>query len=201
MSREVIESAARMSLVPNSRRLSVTVVESDNSLRQALDGFLRARGYTVTSFASGSSAIRHLRDETDSVDLVLTDLALTDATGLEILQASKERSDQTQVVTLPTFAQLDAAIDTMRQGAFDYVIKPFKLTQVEIVLNKVSNYRQLREENSKLAERVQSLYDRLDHLKDTRDKLDRSTRDTFDKLDYQTEMLEECLSLLRKKSP
>ena len=196
----MIEFAALMSLVPNTRRLSVAVIEGDSSLRQVLEDFVLGRGHAVASFSSGTPALRHIR-EADAVDLVLTDLALADVTTPEILHAARERKEQAQVVTMPTFAMLDTAIDSMRQGAFDYVIKPFKLTQVEVLLNKVTSHRQLREENAKLAERVQSLYDRLDHLKDTRDKLDRSTRETFNKLDYHTEMLEECLSLLRKKKP
>lgn len=195
----MVEFARLMSLVPNSNRLRIVVIDGDHAVRNALDQFLKGRGYAVATFSAGAPAIRYIREERDPTDVVLTDLVLTDATPLEVLHAVQERGNDAQVVTMPTFAALDAAIEAMRQGAFDYVIKPFKFTQIEVLLNKVVDVRKLRQENANLNERIQSLYDRLDHLKDNRDRLDRSARETFDKLDYQTEMLAECLSLLRKK--
>jgi DNA-binding NtrC family response regulator len=189
-----------MSLVPTSNKLHAVIVDADTSARNALEQFLRSRGHAVASFSSGTDALRYIREETETLDLVLVDPALPDASAPEIVQAVKERRNAAQTVMLPTFASLDAAVEAMRQGAFDYVVKPFKLTQIEVLLAKVLSQRQLREENAKLSERVQSLYDRLDHLKDNRDRMDRSLRDTFDKLDYHSEMLEECLSILRKKS-
>jgi DNA-binding NtrC family response regulator len=189
-----------MSLVPNSNRLTIVVIEGDTAVRNALDKFLRERGYSVNTFTSGNPAIRHIREARDATDLVFTDVGLTDATPLEVLNAARERTYDAQVVAMPSFAGLDAALAIMREGAFDYVIKPFKFTQIEVLLNKAAEHRRLREENAKLTERVQSLYDRLDHLKDNRERLDRFTREAFDKLDYQREMLEECLGFLRRKS-
>jgi two-component system response regulator PilR (NtrC family) len=188
-----------MSLVPTSNKLHAVIVDADTPARNALEQFLRGRGHAVASFSSATDALRYIREETESLDLVLVDPALTGGSAPEILLAVKGRRTA-QTVMLPTFASLDAAIESMRQGAFDYVVKPFKMTQIEVLLTKVLSQRQLREENAKLSERVQSLYDRLDHLKDNRDRMDRSLRDTFDKLDYHGEMLEECLSILRKKS-
>jgi DNA-binding NtrC family response regulator len=189
-----------MSLVPTSNRLRIVVVDGDAAVRNTLDQFLRERGYAVTAFSSGATAIRHLREARDATQIVFTEVALADATPSEVLNAARERAYDTQVIAMSTFAGLDVALETMRSGAFDYVMKPFKYTQIEVLLNKAAEQRRLREENAKLNERVQSLYDRLDHLKENRERLDRSTRETFDKLDYQREMLEECLSLLRKKS-
>ena len=196
----MIESAALMSLVSNSNRLHMVVIDGDTAVRNALDQFLRERGYAVTAFSSGAPAIRHIREARDATHLVFMDVALADATPLDVLNAARARAYDAQVVAMPTFVGLDAAIEAMRQGAFDYVIKPFKFTQIEVLLNKAVEQRRLRDESSKLSERVQSLYDRLDHLKDTRERLERFTRETSDKLEYQREMLEECLSLLRKKS-
>ena len=182
----------------NDSQLRILLVEMDDSARAALHDFLRARGYNVTPVQSGALAMRNLRESAELFDIVITALDLTDASPLEILKVAKQRSNTTQVVTMPGFAALDTALEAMRQGAFDYVIKPFKFTQFEIVLDKAIEQRKLISDNEKLNERVQSLYDRLDHLKDNRDRMDRFMRDVFDKLDYQTEMLEECISILRK---
>jgi len=182
----------------NDSQLRILLVESDGSARGALNDYLLARGYAVTPRQSGTLAMRDIRESAEVFDLVITDMDLADAGPLDILKAARQRSTATQVVTMPTFAALDTALEAMRQGAFDYVIKPFKFTQFEILLDKVVERKKLINDNEKLAERVQSLYGRLDLLKDNRDRLDRFVRDVFDKLDYQTEMLEECVNVLRK---
>lgn len=182
----------------NSSQLRILLVDGDSSVRMALEDFLRARGYDIRSTGSGLDAMRSIREAPDSFDVVLTDLTLPDADGLDVLDVARQRDSRTQVVTMPGFAALDKAIESIRLGAFDYVTKPFKFTQVDVALNKVAERRKLVEENEKLAERVQSLYSRLDILKDNRDRLERFMRDLFEKLDYQTEMIEECLSRLRK---
>jgi two-component system NtrC family response regulator len=175
------------------------LLEGDSSVQGALEEFLRARGHQVLSLQSGELAIRRIREDTEVFDLVLIDLVLPNA--LEVLHTARQRTTATQVVTMPGFAGLDLAIESMLLGAFDYVIKPFKFTQVEIVVNKVIERRRLVEENAKLSERVQSLYSRLDQLKENRERLDRFARELFDKLDYHTDMLEECVNFLRKENP
>lgn len=185
----------------NTSQLRILLVDSDDAVRGALEDFLRDRGYDVTSLGSGTSAMRRIREDPELFDLVLTDLVQPEAAGVEVLKVARQRSAATQVVTMTNFGALDTAIESMRQGAFDYVTKPFKFTQIEVVLNKVTEQRKLIDEKEKLAERVQSLYARLDLLKDNRDRMDRFMNDLFEKLDYQTEMLEECLSLLRKDVP
>jgi two-component system NtrC family response regulator len=186
-----------MSLMKTTPPLRILLLETDTSVQGALDEFLRGRGHNVVSLQSGVMAIRRIREDVEIFDLVLLNLALPDA--MEVLYVARQRSSGTQVVTMPGFAGLDAAIESMLQGAFDYVIKPFKFTQVAIVLNKVIERKKLVEENAKLSERVQSLYNRLDQLKDNRERLEKFARDLFEKLDYHTEMLEECVSRLRKE--
>jgi len=186
-----------MSLMKTTPPLRILLLENDTSVQGALDEFLRGRGHNVVSLQSGVMAIRRIREDVEIFDLVLLNLALPDA--MEVLHVARQRSSETQVVTMPGFAGLDAAIESMLQGAFDYVIKPFKFTQVAIVLNKVIERKKLVEENAKLSERVQSLYNRLDQLKDNRDRLEKFARELFEKLDYHTEMLEECVSRLRKE--
>jgi DNA-binding NtrC family response regulator len=188
-----------MSLMKTTPPLRILLLENDTSVQGALDEFLRGRGHNVVSLQSGVMAIRRIREDIDVFDLVLLNLALPDA--LEVLHVARQRSSETQVVTMPGFAGLDAAIESMLRGAFDYVIKPFKFTQITIVLNKVIERKKLVEENAKLSERVQSLYSRLDQLKDNRDKLERFSRELFEKLDYHTDMLEECVNLIRKENP
>jgi DNA-binding NtrC family response regulator len=188
----------RPASMKNDSQLRILLVESDSSARGALNDYLLARGYDVTPRQSGTLAMRDIRENPEVFDLVITDMDLADAGPLEILNVARQRSTATQVVTMPSFAALDIALEAMRQGAFDYVIKPFKFTQFEVMLNKVVERRKLVSDYEKLVERVQSLYGRLDLLKDNRDRLDRFVRDLFDKVDYQTEMLEECVSILRK---
>ena len=181
----------------NENAFRILLVENDGAVRAALEDFLSTRGFDVTSTTSASSAIRHIREETANFDLVLSDLTLPE-NGLEVLRFVLQRHKETQVVVMTSFATLDAAIDSIRQGAFDYITKPFKFAQIEVLLNKVAERRKLIHDNAKLSERVQSLYTRLDMLKDNRDKMDRFMRETSEELEIQAEKLDNCLNLLQR---
>ena len=75
----MIESASFVNPMENSSQLRMLLVDGDNSVLRALEGFLRDRGYNVTALDSGTSAMRRIREDAEIFDLVLTDLGLPDA--------------------------------------------------------------------------------------------------------------------------
>jgi DNA-binding NtrC family response regulator len=120
--------------------------------------------------------------------------------GLEVLRAAKQHSPETQVVVMTGFASLETAIDSMHQGAFDYITKPFQFVEIAIVLDKVAERKRLIDENLKLSESIQSLHSRLELLKDSRAKLDRFVAETSEKLDRQAQKIDECTEIVRELS-
>jgi len=180
--------------------LRILIVDDDDAFRAALIEFLQLRSRQVRSCKDGQEAIRVLREEKEPFDVVITDLNMPLVGGMEVVRAAKERYAETQVVVITGFATLETAIDAMRQGAYDYIAKPFKLVEVDLIVEKISERKKLMEENQKLTERIQSLYTRLDLLKDNRSKLDRFISETTQQLEQHAHQIEECLDLIKKVS-
>lgn len=184
----------------NDMVLRVLLVDDDDAFRAALIEFLQVRGRQVRSCKDGQEAIRVLQEEKEPFDVVITDLIMPAVGGLEVIRAAKNRHPETQVVVITGFASLETAIDSMRQGAYDYIAKPFKLVEVDLIVEKINERKKLMEQNQKLTERVQSLYTRLDLLKDNRSKLDRFIAETTQQLEQHTHQIDECLDLIKKVS-
>jgi DNA-binding NtrC family response regulator len=180
--------------------LRVLIVDDDDAFRGALIEFLELRGRQVRSCKDGQEAIRVLQEENEPYDAVITDLVMPSVGGLEVIRAAKKRHAETQVVVITGFASLETAIDSMRHGAFDYIAKPFKLVEVELIMEKISDRKKLMEQNQKLNERVQSLHTRLDLLKDNRSKLDRFIAETGQQLEQHAHKIDECLELIKRVS-
>jgi two-component system response regulator PilR (NtrC family) len=180
--------------------MKVLLVDDDEALRALLKEYLREKGLKVSSCKDGAEALVFLEQDKEGFEIVLTDLVLPLKGGLEVLRAARARNQETQVVIMTGYASLESAIESMREGAFDYITKPFKLVEIEIVLSKIIERRRLIEENHRLAERVQSLYSRLDMLKDNRSKLDRFITETNDKLEDNTRKINDCLNILSRIS-
>ena len=184
----------------NIDHMKVLLVDDDEALRALLKEYLREKGLNVISAKDGGEALEILEQEKDGFDIVLTDLVLPAKGGLEVLRAARKRNPNTQIVIMTGYASLESAIESMREGAFDYITKPFKLVELEIVISKIIERRRLMGENLRLVERVQSLYSRLDLLKDNRSKLDRFITETSDKLEENSKKIDECLNHLMRLS-
>jgi DNA-binding NtrC family response regulator len=100
----------------------ILVVDDDRIVLMGLEGVLKHAGFEVSVASSACEAIESL--ESQSYDLVLTDLVLQDDDGISILKKTKEVSPETAVVVITGFASVNSAIEALRQGAFDYLIKP-----------------------------------------------------------------------------
>jgi DNA-binding NtrC family response regulator len=110
----------------------ILVVEDDASLRRALVRALREEWVEVHEAASGDAALALLRDGgVRPFDVVLTDVRLPGADGLDVLRAARERDPGTCVVMLSAYASIETAVEAMREGAFDFAQKPLDLEQIE----------------------------------------------------------------------
>jgi two-component system response regulator PilR (NtrC family) len=123
----------------------VLVVDDEQSMRELLAIMLRQVGYEVTAADGGEAAIKAL--ETDTFDLVITDLRMRKADGLAVLRAAKEHSPRTVVLVVTAFASTETAVEAMKLGAYDYVTKPFKLDELKLTIANALERKRLQEEN------------------------------------------------------
>jgi two-component system response regulator PilR (NtrC family) len=132
---------------------SILVVDDEASMREFLQILLAKQGHRVASAADVAGALRRVDD--GGLDLVITDLRLGAASGIDVLRAVKERSPATEVVMVTAFATTENAVQAMKLGAYDYVLKPFKVDELGLVVQKALERRALVQENRVLRHRVE----------------------------------------------
>jgi two-component system response regulator PilR (NtrC family) len=131
----------------------VLVVDDEQSMREFLAICLRRAGHEVVVADSGAAALGHL--EKKPADVVVSDLRMPgDLDGLGLLGQIKQRNFDTEVILVTAFATADTAIAAMKQGAYDYLTKPFKVDEINAVIGRAMEKRRLVAENAALREQV-----------------------------------------------
>ena len=132
----------------------ILIVEDEKAIQLALRGLLRRDGYDVDLADTGEDALRKLGEA--AYDLVITDLALgRGLSGMDVLRATKEARAETAVVMITAHGSEKVAVDAMKQGAEDYLPKPFDNEELRVVVRHALERTQLQRENRMLLERVE----------------------------------------------
>ena len=132
----------------------ILVVDDDTVARDLLAEALKKEGYSVEAYASGEEAIARGRE--GRVDLVLTDIRMGAVDGLTVLREFKRMSQDTAIVVLTAFGSLEGAIEAIKQGAYDYLAKPFKKEEIKLVVQRSLDHCRLLRENTKFREELKS---------------------------------------------
>jgi len=135
---------------------AILIVEDEAKMRRLLELNLGEDGFTTFSAEDAETGLKLLRQ--NLVDLVLTDLKLPGMNGLEFLQAVKRQNAALPVIVMTAFGSVETAVDAMKAGASDYVLKPFSLAEMRMVIHKELDVRNLREENRSLREALGKRY-------------------------------------------
>ncbi len=131
---------------------SILVVDDERSMREFLTILLDKQGHRVAAEADLAGALRQLGEA--EWDLVVTDLRLGKDSGIQVLEAVKAAWPATEVVMISAFATTENAVQAMKLGAYDYVVKPFKVDEFKLVVGKALEHRALVAENRVLRHRV-----------------------------------------------
>ncbi len=129
----------RLEAAPSSKP-RVLIVDDDTSLREFLEIFLAKEGYRVDSAASGQDALEKLK--ANNFNLVITDVRMPGMDGVELLRAVKAMDPGLPVILITAFASLDAAVEAMKEGAWDYLTKPFRIEELRNVVENAISSRQ-----------------------------------------------------------
>ncbi|MEQ8459784.1 MAG: sigma-54 dependent transcriptional regulator [Sandaracinaceae bacterium] len=127
----------------------ILVCDDEAALREMLSVLLRRSGYDVTTAETRTAALARLEAD-DPYAAVVTDLALPDGSGMEVLSAARERDDTTQVLMITAYGGTEQAVEAMRRGAYDFVQKPFRNHELLALLEKALEKRQIVGENKAL---------------------------------------------------
>ncbi|MCX5717993.1 MAG: sigma-54 dependent transcriptional regulator, partial [Nitrospirae bacterium] len=133
------------------------VVEDEETLCESLGRVFLREGYEVETAMSAESAIKIL--ETASYDLIITDVILPGINGIELLKKCREQNPEQIVIIITAFASLETAVEALRAGAYDYVIKPIIHEEIKRVVRNALRERALRIENLLLKKQIEERYD------------------------------------------
>ena len=132
----------------------VLVVDDEQDIRDASERILSRIGYQVQKASRGDEALDILKK--NSIDIVLLDLKMPGMDGMEILARIRERSTEIQVIVITGYATVETAIEAMKQGAYDFIPKPFEPDQLRIVVNRawekihfIQNAKKLEQERNR----------------------------------------------------
>ena len=129
---------------------TLLVVDDERHIRRVLQLSLGDAGYRVLEADSFAAAVRLL--EAERVDLLLTDLQLPDRSGLELLHQVRSTRPDLPVILITAFGTVESAVQAIRAGAFDYVIKPFRMEELEALVGRALGLTRAERENAYLRE-------------------------------------------------
>jgi len=147
--------------VPEPARFKVLVVEDEADLRQLITESLEADGFAVAQSSEAADAIERLRSF--AYDALVTDLRLPDADGMTVLDEALTRYPGITSVVITGFGGVEEAVQALKRGAVDFLIKPFQLVRLQHVLKTSINERHLRQENAELRARLHDRW-RFDNI-------------------------------------
>lgn len=148
--------------------IRIWIAEDEDELREILGGSLSAGNRTVRLFQNGREVLEALKKEV--FDILLTDLIMPEVDGIQLLNEVKSRHPDSIVIIMTGYASLDSAIQAIRGGAYDYIRKPFKLDELEILIQNGCEKISLIRENRDLLRMLKETKEELGRLKETWDE-------------------------------
>jgi DNA-binding NtrC family response regulator len=130
----------------------ILIVDDEPDICKALEFLLMREGYDVTSVNSGEDAIERIKKE--NFEVMLSDIKMGKVDGMVVLEKTKEISPDTPVVMMTAFASIESAVEAMRKGAYDYIVKPFLNEEIKLTIKKILEQRRILRENLALKQEV-----------------------------------------------
>lgn len=135
---------------------NILVIDDEETQRDVLKGYLEKKGYRVYSTSSGTEGINIIKNSL--VDIVLSDFKMPDKTGIEVLEEVKKINPEISFVILTAYGTIENAVKAMRLGAYDYISKPVDLDELDLILDRIIENKNLKSEIQYLKTQLQSKF-------------------------------------------
>jgi two-component system response regulator AtoC len=136
-------------------RNKLLIIDDEENMRHMLSVMLKNFGYDVDTAPDGKAALDMVN--ASFYDFILCDLKMPHMDGMTFLNAIKDKLGETTVIMMSAYGSLDTAIEAMKNGAYDYISKPFKSDEVHMALKKAEERERLKKENRRLRERIEKI--------------------------------------------
>jgi DNA-binding NtrC family response regulator len=134
----------------------VLIVDDNREIRTILEEYLREEGYAAEGAGDGNEALA--KHGESPFDLIITDLNMPGMTGMELIKAIGKEESTTEFIIITGYASLDSAIEAVKAGAFDYIVKPFRIEELRVVIKNARDKIMLKKANKQLFDKLRSFY-------------------------------------------
>jgi DNA-binding NtrC family response regulator len=163
-----------------SKKPRILVVDDEAAMRESLKDWLMEDGYEVSVAASGEEAVSMAQNR--GWEVILLDLKMPGMDGLETLKNLKELVPEAEILMMTAYATVDTAVQAMKEGAFDYLVKPFDPDEVELQIKKIVAHKELVLENILLRQKLEEKYE-------------------YDEIIGKSEAMQEVFELISRAAP
>lgn len=136
--------------------IHIMVVDDEPSMCEFMEIILSREGYRVSRFSDAPAAVASLDKE--HYDLIISDIKMPTINGLELLRTVKKKAPASEIIMMTAFASTNTVIEAMKNGAFDYITKPFKVDEILITVDKALKNSQLQRENRRLQQELEKRF-------------------------------------------
>ena len=137
-------------------KAKLLIVDDERRMCIVLKTAFENSNYLVTTANSGESALAAMSVET--FDVIISDVKMPGISGLELLQKTMEKCPETRVLLMTAYADTQTAVDAMKNGAYDYIIKPFNIDELRHKVANILENRSLRKENQELKQKLKNQF-------------------------------------------
>lgn len=134
---------------------TILIVDDDELVLESLKMVLKEAGYKVKAVSLPEKALSVF--DRYSIDLVITDLKMPNISGIELLKKIRQKAPDCPVIMMTAYATVETAVEAMKQGAVDYIMKPFSADELELIVKRAIKEKEIKEENLRLKEIVKSV--------------------------------------------
>ena len=140
----------------NSESFRILIVDDNREIRTILEEYLREEGYVAEGAGDGKEALE--KHGMSPFDLIITDLNMPGMTGIDLIKELAKDESTTEFIIITGYASLDTAIEAVKAGAFDYIVKPFRIEELKVVIKNVKDKVMLKKANKQLFDKLKSFY-------------------------------------------
>ncbi|MBI4650400.1 response regulator [Candidatus Desantisbacteria bacterium] len=134
--------------------INIMIIDDEEKMVKILSMILQEEGFKITGYIDPKAALAVLKDK--FYPIIITDLKMPGIDGIQVLDFVKKVSPKSEVIIMTAHADTMAAVSAMKKGAYDYIIKPFEMDELKIMIGRITERNRLQEENLSFRERFET---------------------------------------------